>query len=173
MRCDEVVDPAVVFLRFPLPLRSLTQASKNTSKFYTVRVRPGRALFDAGPLAPHEYTLKQPKPDDGAPLPKKYFAASTLRELVLEYVPHEKTKANVGVRQPPAVLGPEETEERECFLSFVTGLLAVRLSFCVVCLCAAARTLCSLRASVCVSVRVCPPARQCIFPSVFVCGLVL
>ncbi len=95
---------------------------KNTPKFFHVRVRPPRK----GELASNEYTLKQPKPDDATPLPKKYFAVNTLRELVMEYVPHEKTKSNVGLKQAPAVLTPEDTEERECFLDFVSGLLQVR-----------------------------------------------
>jgi hypothetical protein len=75
-----------------------------------------------------EYCLKHPKADDATPLPKKYFFASSLRELVVDYNPHEKTKANVGMRQPLPVLTPEEREERECFLDLIVKLLEVRTS---------------------------------------------
>jgi hypothetical protein len=66
--------------------------------------------------------MKPPKAD-GSPQPKKYFAATSLRELVMQYSPHEKTKANVGQPQPAAVLTPEEAEERTSFLDFMSGML--------------------------------------------------
>jgi hypothetical protein len=112
------------------------QVGSSVGEFFTSQPALGRPITAADSS---RFSLRPPRSLASAPVPKKYFAATTLPELLLTYAPYEKTMATVGERQPPAVLTPEETAERECFLHFVSGLLQV--CWCAVTAAARARVL--------------------------------
>ena len=80
-----------------------------------------QALASAG----SRFVLRQVKLPPSVPLPKRYFLAKSLAELVMTYAPHEKAMATIGDARPAAVLTPSESQSRETFLDFVYGLLQV------------------------------------------------
>lgn len=113
------------------------QAGRRTPEFFDVGTQSSggtRLLRDTS--ASSALGLTVPTPSTACPpftlkaaegsANTRYFTADSLRELVLEYEPHDKSKDQAGVRRPPAVLTHEQRVEREVFLDFLTGLLAVR-----------------------------------------------